>query len=141
MGSSELENLVRIGSLQRDAALQSEIDGLIASAEAWLGDSVKASNRLETRFTLAYGAAHALALAALRRAGYRSTSRYLVFQTVEHTLGLPATTCRLLAKAHKVRNRGEYEGVFDLDDRLVTDLIAAARALLGALRGAPMPEG
>lgn len=33
----------------------------------------------EGKFTLAYGAAHALVLAALRWHGYRSDNRYLVF--------------------------------------------------------------
>jgi hypothetical protein len=37
-----------------------------------------------------YNAAHALALAALRYHGFRSDSRYVVYQTVPHTLGLPA---------------------------------------------------
>jgi len=37
---------------------------------------------------LAYNAAHALCLAALRHAGYRSGNRYLVFQCAQHTIDL-----------------------------------------------------
>ena len=44
---------------------------------------------LESRFDLAYNAGHALALAALRFRGYRSESRYLVFQCLQHTIDLP----------------------------------------------------
>jgi hypothetical protein len=43
----------------------------------------------EIRFDLAYNAAHALALAALRWNGYRlNNSRYIVFQALPHTLEL-----------------------------------------------------
>ena len=43
---------------------------------------------LESRFDLAYGAAHALCLAALRHHGYRASKRYIVFQILPDTLGL-----------------------------------------------------
>ena len=56
---------------------------------------------LSSRFDLAYNAAHSFSLAALRWHGFRSESRYLVFQAIPHTLGLPATTWRVLAKAHE----------------------------------------
>lgn len=42
----------------------------------------------ETRFDVIYGAAHAFCLAALKNAGYRSESRYIVFQCAQHTIGL-----------------------------------------------------
>ena len=101
---------------------------------------MKVDLSLESRFDLAYNAAHALALAALRRLGYRSANRYLVFQTLSHTLGLPPTTWRVLAKAHESRNLAEYEGVLAVDERLVTDLIDAAKMVLEALSSAgPAP--
>jgi hypothetical protein len=39
----------------------------------------------------------------------------------------------VLAKGHEVRNRAEYEGVLDVDERLVEDMIAAATAVRQAL--------
>jgi hypothetical protein len=92
MTSAELENLVRIGRLKREPASPAEIEGLIRSGEARLLDASNRSLSLESRFDLAYNAAHALALAALRRLGYRSESRFLVFQALTHTLGLPPGT-------------------------------------------------
>ena len=56
---------------------------------ARLHDAQNTTLALESRFDLAYNAAHALALYALRRQGYRSENRYLVFQVLPHTLGLP----------------------------------------------------
>jgi hypothetical protein len=35
----------------------------------------------------------------------------------------------VLAKCHEVRNKAEYEGLLDLDERLVTDLLTACRAV------------
>ena len=133
MTSRELEKLVDIGQLKRAVINAQEIDGLIRSGEARLTDADNASLSLESRFDLAYNAAHALALAALRRQGYRSEKRYTVFQTLPHTLGLPTGVWRLLAKCHGLRNDWEYEGVVDLDERLVADLIAAVKAVRDAL--------
>ena len=43
------------------------------------------------------------------------------------TLGLGPEVWRVLSKCHDMRNRTEYEGALDVDDRLVSDLIAACR--------------
>ena len=88
---------------------------------------------LESRFDLAYNAAHALCLAALRRHGYRARHRYIVFQVLPHTLGLGPEVWRVLAKAHDQRNLAEYEGHVDVDRRLVNDLIAACERVSDAL--------
>jgi hypothetical protein len=88
---------------------------------------------IKSRFDLAYNAAHALSLAALRRAGFRSTNRYVVFQALPHTLGLPPIVWRVLATAHGARNAAEYEGGLEIDDRIVTDTVRAAKAVLAAL--------
>ena len=48
----------------------------------------KTDNSLESRFDLAYNAAHSLCLAALRWHGYRSANRYIASQALPHTLGL-----------------------------------------------------
>jgi hypothetical protein len=133
MPSRELENLARIGKLKQEPPSAAEVAGLRRSGGARLRDSANRSLALESRFDLAYNAAHALALAALRRAGYRSENRYVVFQALTHTLSLPASTWRVLAKGHEVRNRAEYEGVLDVDERLVEDMIAAATAVRQAL--------
>ena len=62
------------------------------SGENRLADAANPSLSLESRFDLAYNAAHALASAALRRLGYRAENRYVVFQALPHTLGLPVET-------------------------------------------------
>lgn len=91
------------------------------------------TNSLESRFDLAYNAAHTLCLAALRRSGYRATNRYIVFQVLPHTLGLGPEVWRVLDRCHKVRNQSEYEGELLVDDRIVIDLIVACDAVAQAL--------
>ena len=66
----ELENLVRIGKLKAELGTQSEFDGLMRSGNLRLRDAENATNSLQSRFDLAYNAAHALSLAALRWHGY-----------------------------------------------------------------------
>ncbi len=56
-----------------------------------------------------------------------------MFQVLPHTLGLGPDVWRVLAKCHEVRNRGEYEGDLNIDERLVVDLIAACMKVLSAL--------
>ena len=74
-----------------------------------------------------------LCLAALRKAGYRSANRYIVFQVLPHTLNLGPVVWRVLDKCHNARNLGEYEGLLDVDERLVRDLIMATQAVADAL--------
>ena len=129
MTPAELDNLVRAGQLKREPPNSGEIAGLRHSAEARLADARRSELSLESRFDLAYNAAHAFSLAALRLAGYRSENRYIVFQTLPHTLHLPAGTWRVLAKCHGIRNQAEYEGLLAIDERVIEDLVAATTAV------------
>lgn len=61
---------------------------LCRSGLARLEDAANAGLSLEGRFDRAYNAAHALSLAALRRQGYRSSNRCIVFQLLPRTPGL-----------------------------------------------------
>ena len=133
MTSAELDRLVGIGALKRESPTAGEVNGLIRSGRARLGDARRKELSRESRFDLAYNAAHALALAALRRLGYRPTNRYLVFQVPPHSLGLPAAVWRVLASAHDRRNLSEYGGAFDVDERLLDDLLEACEKLASAL--------
>ncbi len=129
MTSPELENLAEIGKLKREPPRDPELRALIHAGQARLHDAQVPELAIESRFDLAYNAAHALALAALRHRGYRSENRYIVFQTLQHTLQLEPAVWRVLAKAHGERNHLEYEGGGTVDERLVADLIDAAKVV------------
>ena len=82
---------------------------------------------------LAYNAAHAFSLAALRFHGYRSENRFLVFQSLQHTIRLLPAKWRVLDQAHKKRNLVEYEGSADVDVRLPEAMIRIAREVEAAV--------
>jgi hypothetical protein len=125
------------GQLQREPPDAAEFAGLVKSGTTRLADAERVVNALESRFDLAYNAAHALCLAALRYAGYRSSKRYIVFQVLPHTLGLGPDVWRVLDRAHSERNRSEYEGDLTVDERLLADVIRACHAVLAAIRRLP----
>lgn len=114
-----------------------EFEGLRSAALARLQDAQVASLSIEGRFDLAYNAAHALCLAALRWHGYRSSNRYIVFQLLPSTLGLGPEIWRVLAKCHEQRNLGEYEGLLNIDERLLADLIASCQRVAEKLAALP----
>ena len=111
------------GALKAEPAAVQEISGLIRSGAVRLADAKNHDLSLESRFDLAYNAAHALSLAALQIAGYRSKNRYLVFQYVKHTLNIPNEEWRVLDQAHRKSNLAECEGSIGVDENIVEALI------------------
>ena len=135
---SPLERLAGPGNvLAKEPPDAKEFAGLVRSSLARLKDAENEANSLDSRFDLAYSAAHALCLAALRHNGFRPSKRYIVFQVLPDTLGLGPEVWRVLSKCHDMRNRTEYEGVLDVDDRLVSDLIGACRKVAAKVRNLP----
>lgn len=130
MPLDKLDNLVKIGQLKLELSDKNEFDGMVASAEIRLNDAKLGGLSQDGKFTLAYGAAHALSLAAMRWHGYRSENRYLVFQCLEQTLGLETAKWRVLDQCHKRRNIAEYEGHLEIDSQLLNELIEITTELL-----------
>ena len=114
--------------------------GLIAAGQSKLADAKNTSLSQVSRFDLAYNASHALALAALRWHGYRSDSRYLVFQCLKHTLSLDNEQWRVFDLAHRKRNLSEYEGVVEVDDSLLEALIRVAGVVEERVTGLGSPS-
>jgi hypothetical protein len=139
MTSPELERLADRGDLRREAPRREEIEGLIGSGSARLADAQNQDLSAESRFDLAYGAAHALSLAALRLRGYRSDKRYLVFQSLSHTLGSLPASWRFLAKCHEHRNRIEYEGFGLVDEAMIDGLLRVVQEIRVAVLAIPLP--
>ena len=136
-----LENLARAKQLNAEPPSAEQIGRLLASAETQLRDGRNTSLGAPSRFMLAYNAAHALALAALRGAGYRPSSaghRKIIFQVLDATIDAPPELWRALDRYHDRRNASEYEGappatVLEADDmvRLTTELQRLVLARLG----------
>lgn len=45
-----------------------------------------------------------------------------------------------IGKLKRERNRAEYEGAFDVDDRLLSELVEAGQALLAAVKALQPPK-
>jgi hypothetical protein len=134
VSTEALDNLVKLGHFKKEPGDQREFDGLVRSAIARLTDAQNMSLSIESRFDLAYNAAHALALAALRWHGYRSDKRYFVFQCIPHTLDLGPDVWRVLSLCHERRNLAEYEGYIEVDEQLVSELLTATQSLVNRIK-------
>ena len=88
MTLENLDNLVKIKQLKVEPPDQNQFDGMLSSAKRRLKDAEVEAVSEEGRFLSAYGVAHVLSVAAMRWHGYRSDNRYLVFQCLQHTVGL-----------------------------------------------------
>ncbi|HVY08497.1 MAG TPA: hypothetical protein VHB46_21180 [Burkholderiales bacterium] len=132
--TSPLDRLSGPGKpLREEAPDAKEFAGLVRSGLARLADAKNTEISMESRFDVAYSAAHALGLAALRRMGYRASNRYIVFQALPHTLGLGPEVWKVLAKCHAVHNRVEYGGGPEIGEQLPKDLIIACESVAAAL--------
>ncbi|MFK4076364.1 hypothetical protein ACI2KX_21825 [Ectopseudomonas khazarica] len=136
VSNDNLENLLRTGGLKAEPPDRRECEGLLRSAIDRLQDAHAPKLSFASRFDLAYNAAHALALTALRLRGYRSDRRYLVFQCLTHTLAVSKAQVRLFALCHDRRNLAEYEGYMDTDEPLLAELVAATDELLPVVQEA-----
>lgn len=130
MNPSALANLLRIGQLKAEPRNEIEIRRLLSMARTRLSDARLKNLSPEGRFTSAYNSAHAAALAALRWYGYRSENRYVVFQSLTHTLNWPAPRWRILDAAHHKRNLAEYEGFLEVEESSIEELRSLASDLV-----------
>ncbi len=131
MSLPALDNLVRIGQLKAEPRNEAEVERMLAMARSRLSDAGQTNISLEGRFTSAYNAAHAAALAALRWHGYRSENRFTVFQSLTHTLDWPAPRWRVLDAAHQKRNMAEYEGFLEVEESAIVELCEVVDGLIG----------
>ncbi|MDP1531466.1 hypothetical protein [Rhodoferax sp.] len=124
MASDALENLARIGQLDKVPFSKSLMDKMLATAQSRLHDAQRTENSAETRFDCAYTAIRAIADAALLKRGYRtSTSKpghhQTTIQCLVHTLGVDAAVVRVLDGLRKQRNLSDYDGELVTDQALV----------------------
>ena len=118
MPEEELNNLARIGMLDKVPFSAALLQKMLATAHTRLQDAQRTDNSTETRFDCAYTVIRAVADAALHAQGWRtSTSKPGHHQTtigcLVHTLGVSPATVRVLdalRKQRKQRNLSDYDG-------------------------------
>ena len=128
--TSQLERLADLAAEPPDSK---EIRNFIKAGAERLRDSANPANSLASRFDLAYNASHALCLAALRIKGFRPKKRYIVYQVLPLTLGLGPDIWRILARGHDLRNKTEYEGSDEIDEKFLNEMISACEVVSAAL--------
>ena len=135
--SSPSSRLSKHPDLAPESTDRTDFEGLVHSGTNRLKDANNDALSLESRFDLGYNAAFVLSNAALRYRGFRASKRYVVFQVLEDTLALKPAVWRVLVNAHNARNRSEYEGASDVDERLLKDLLTAAATVAKAVGNLP----
>lgn len=127
-----LENLARIGQLDKVPFSSELMARMLATARSRLIDAQRSENSAETRFDCAYTAIRAIADAALLAHGYRtSTSKpghhQTTIQCLSHTLGVSVGVVRVLDALRKQRNLSDYDGESITDQALVECIEQALR--------------
>lgn len=128
-----LKNLVGV-SLDEIAPDVSTVRRLLAATRRQIADAQASNISAETRFASAYTAIRMLADVGLNANGYRTlTSKpghhQTAIQTLALTMGIDATTVRILDALRKQRNLTEYSGDL-IADSLVKESVEQAKALL-----------
>ena len=144
MPEEELNNLARIGMLDKVPFSAALLQKMLATAHTRLQDAQRTDNSTETRFDCAYTAIRALADAALHAQGWRtSTSKpghhQTTLQCLVHTLGVSPATVRVLDALRKQRNLSDYDGELVTDQALLECLQQAqALSVLAQQKLAPL---
>ncbi|WP_029695868.1 hypothetical protein [Comamonas badia] len=123
MSKEELNNLARIGQLDKVPFSAQLLQKMLSTARIRLYDAQRTENSMETRFDCAYTAIRAIADAALHARGWRtSTNRpghhQTTLQCLVHTLDVTPVTIRVLDALRKQRNLSDYEGEMVTDQAL-----------------------
>ena len=134
MNSSHLNNLVKVGLLDRVPFAAALLIRILATARTRLADAKQTVNSAETRFDCAYTAIRSIADAGLYAQGYRtSTSKpghhQTSLQCLVHTLGVDPMTVRVLDALRKQRNLSDYDGDLVTDEQL-RECIEQAKCLM-----------
>ena len=133
MISPNLRRLERGGELEAQAPSRPQFVTLVRLGRSLLEDARGDALSLEGRFSLVYGAAQALAAAALRSQGYRAVNGSLAFECLSETAGLSNVQLRVLELCHDRRATADREGLLEVDERLVAEAAEVVRKLLDRL--------
>jgi hypothetical protein len=128
-----LQNLVDRKILHEEPASPVEVQGLLSSAADFLADARRKDNSEATRFNVAYEAAHAIALAAMRALDLRPAQgpghRAIVFNVLDCTTAAKPEIHVPLSKAHDKRNKLTYDGLTTFSSAELDELIERTEML------------
>jgi hypothetical protein len=114
MASSNLENLVKLHKLEIHPPQKAEIEGHLQTAKDLLKTARLPGVPASARFLNLYEAAHAVALAGVKLAGYRSKdgegNRQTALSLIEQTLAVRKGVAAAFTEANRLRINSLYHG-------------------------------
>lgn len=130
MPLENLERLVERRQLSRHEPTRREVENHLATARAFRDAANLRGTPERVRFHNLYDAAHAVALAGLKLAGYRAPdgegNRQMTLGCVEQTLTVRKGAAAAFVDANRLRSLMQYQGEdVDIPDSLVETLRAA----------------
>ena len=132
-----LENLLKIGQLERHETDAVQLGRLLDSSVRCLDDARQESITAETRLEAGYRAIMQLSMLALWANGFRPTTatghHMTMIQSLVHSVGLDADQMRVLDTFRVKRNTINYTGK-DMDIASVEACIAAGEAFMQHIR-------
>ena len=136
MPLQNLERLVERRQLSRHQPTRKEIENHLKVAREYAAAARLRGVPETIRFSNLYDAAHAVALAGLKLAGYRAPdgegNRQLTLSCIEQTLALKKGSAAALIEANRLRSLMQYQGAdVDVPDHLVETLHSAVDEGIG----------
>jgi hypothetical protein len=133
-----LQNLAKIGLLEKHEANAKEMRRMLESATRSIEDATQETISPETRLDAAYRAITQICMVALWINGYRSSRskpghHQTLIQSLVHSVGLDQDLVNLLDTVRVKRNAIDYTGT-DIDRASVAGSIEAANDLLRYVR-------
>ena len=133
-----LEKWVEYGWLKREATSRDEIEGLLGIADRGLLDSKVEAISTDLRFIAAFNSALAAATAALRAAGFRTSTQAGHHVKTFESLNLPFQHGRAFIQKLKVlsnkRNRSTYDVAGVVSDQDLQSVVKVAADLQNAVQ-------
>jgi len=132
MPLQNLERLVERRQLSRHQPTRREVESHLRVAREYLLASRLSGVPESVRFGNLYDAAHAVALAGLKLAGYRAPdgegNRQLTMSCVEQTLALRKGSAAAMVEANRLRSLMQYQGAdIDVPDSVLEALGVAVK--------------
>lgn len=130
MALENLERLVERRQLSRHEATRREIENHLRTGREFRDAASLRGTPERVRFHNLYDAAHALALAGMKLAGYRPPdgegNRQLTLSCVEQTLALRKGAAAAFVEANRLRAQMQYQGAdVDVADSLMGTMSSA----------------
>lgn len=129
-----LLDLLRLGKMKKRYAVDGEVEALLHTAQARLRDAGNTQLDIGTRYDLAYLSVRASSLVALCWYNCHTDSTFLIFQSLQSTVGVSKPSWRILNQARQQHDFLDTYGRVVPGERMLTALLDSASDVLQRVR-------